>query len=80
MSPGKYHMTHYAFCTAIMNLVRVPTQAISGPLADHVGYKTFFIIVCFASIPSLIVAWFAPFQRDEKADQDQEAAELAKET
>ncbi|GAB5562393.1 MAG: MFS transporter [Synoicihabitans sp.] len=65
MSPGKYHMTHYAFCTAIMNLVLVPLQMISGPMADHFGYKTFFIIVCFAAIPSLIAAWFAPFPRDE---------------
>ncbi|MCF3648307.1 MFS transporter [Synoicihabitans lomoniglobus] len=74
ISPGKFHMTHYAFCTALMNLVLVPTQMISGPLADAVGYKTFFIIVCFASIPSLIVAWFAPFPRDERADQAAEAA------
>jgi hypothetical protein len=64
MSPGKYHMTHYAFCTAIMNLVLVPLQMISGPMADHFGYQTFFIIVCFAAIPSLIAAWFAPFPRD----------------
>ena len=74
MSPGKYHMTHYAFCTALMNLVLVPTQMISGPLADHLGYKTYFIVVCFASIPSLIAAYFAPFPRDEKADQAAEAA------
>ena len=69
MSPGKYHMTHYAFCTAIMNLVLVPLQMISGPMADHFGYKTFFIIVCFAAIPSLIAAWFAPFPRDEEGDE-----------
>ena len=37
MSPGKYHMTYYAFCTAIMNLVLVPLQMISGPMADHFG-------------------------------------------
>ena len=69
MSPGKYHMTHYAFCTAIMNLVLVPLQMISGPMADHFGYKTFFIIVCFAAIPSLIAAWFAPFPRDEVTNE-----------
>ena len=68
MSPGKYHMTHYAFCTAIMNLVLVPLQMISGPMADHFGYKMFFIIVCFAAIPSLIAAWFAPFPRDEHGE------------
>jgi len=65
MSPGKYHMTHYAFCTAIMNLVLVPLQMISGPMADFFGYQTFFIIVCFAAIPSLIAAWFAPFPRGD---------------
>ena len=63
ISPGKYHMTHYAYCTALMNLVLVPTQMISGPLADHFGYRVFFIIVMFASIPSVMAAWFAPFPR-----------------
>jgi PAT family beta-lactamase induction signal transducer AmpG len=61
ISPGKYHMTHYAFCTALMNLVLVPTQMISGPLADWMGYRHFFLFVIVATIPSLVVAWFAPF-------------------
>ena len=68
ISPGKYHMTHYAYCTALMNLVLVPMQMISGPLADHLGYKTFFIVVMFAAIPSLLAAWFAPFPRRVNAD------------
>src|SRR5690606_13198904 len=38
ISPGKYHMTHYAYCTALMNLMLVPTQALSGPMADAMGY------------------------------------------
>lgn len=63
ISPGKYHMTHYAFCTALMNLMLVPTQMISGPLADHFGYKTYFIIVMFAAIPSVLAACYAPFPR-----------------
>jgi PAT family beta-lactamase induction signal transducer AmpG len=61
ISPGKYHMTHYAFCTALMNLVLIPTQMASGPLADAVGYKHFFLFVMIASVPSVIAAWFAPF-------------------
>ena len=56
-------MTHYAYCTALMNLVLVPTQMVSGYLADVVGYRTFFIIVCIATIPSLVVALKAPFPR-----------------
>ena len=46
-----------------MNLMLVPTQAISGPLADRFGYKTYFIIVMFAAIPSILAACYAPFPR-----------------
>jgi PAT family beta-lactamase induction signal transducer AmpG len=69
ISPGKYHMTHYAFANSLMNLMLVPTQMISGPLADHFGYKTYFIIVMFAAIPSLLGAWFAPFPRKIVSDK-----------
>lgn len=65
ISPGRYHMTHYAFCTALMNLVLVPTQAASGPLADWLGYRTFFLLVVAATIPSLLAAKFAPFPLKE---------------
>ena len=65
ISPGKYHMTHYAFCTAIMNLVLWPTTAVSGFLADYLGYLTFFIVVMLATIPSFLAAWYAPFPRVE---------------
>jgi MFS transporter, PAT family, beta-lactamase induction signal transducer AmpG len=61
VAPGKYKMTHYAFCTALMNLVLVPTQMISGPLADWLGYRTFFLFVLAASVPSVVAAWLAPF-------------------
>jgi MFS transporter, PAT family, beta-lactamase induction signal transducer AmpG len=61
IAPGKYHMTHYAFCTALMNLVLIPTQMASGPLADWLGYQSFFVFVMFASVPSVLAAWFAPF-------------------
>ena len=67
ISPGKYHMTHYAYCTALMNLVLVPTQMISGPLADHLGYRVFFIVVMFAAIPSILAAWLAPFRTTPEA-------------
>jgi MFS transporter, PAT family, beta-lactamase induction signal transducer AmpG len=67
ISPGKYHMTHYAFCTALMNLVLIPTQMASGPLADALGYQAFFLFVLVASIPSLVAAWFAPFPHGSSA-------------
>lgn len=71
ISPGKFHMTHYAFANSIMNLTLVPTQMISGPLADAVGYKTYFIIVMFAAIPSVLGAVFAPFPRKSETGQPQ---------
>ena len=61
ISPGRYHMTHYAYCTAIMNLTLIPTQMASGVLADHLGFQTFFLVVMVASIPSILGAFFAPF-------------------
>jgi PAT family beta-lactamase induction signal transducer AmpG len=75
IAPGKYRMTHYAFATALMNLVLVPTQMASGPLADWLGYRSFFIFVMVATIPSLIAAWFAPFPNDpgggvEESEED----------
>jgi PAT family beta-lactamase induction signal transducer AmpG len=69
IAPGKYPMTHYAFCTALMNLVLVPTQMASGPLAQWLGYKGFFLFVMVASIPSVIAAWFAPFPNAESRDR-----------
>ena len=68
ISPGKYQMAHYAFANSLMNLMLVPTQMISGPLADHLGYKVYFIVVMFAASPSILGAWFAPFPRKIAAD------------
>lgn len=65
ISPGRHHMTHYAFCTALMNLVLVPTQMVSGPLADWMGYRAYFVFVVIATIPSLVAAKLAPFPRAE---------------
>jgi PAT family beta-lactamase induction signal transducer AmpG len=63
-------MTHYAFCTALMNLVLVPTQMASGPLADWLGYKNFFLFVVVASAPSILAAWMAPFPNADGKESD----------
>lgn len=68
IAPGKYKMTHYSYATAIMNLVLIPTQAASGPVADWLGYKAFFIFVLIISIPSVIIAWKAPFPDPKDVD------------
>jgi PAT family beta-lactamase induction signal transducer AmpG len=70
LSPGKYQMAHYAFCTALMNLVLIPTQMASGPLADALGYRDFFLFVLVASVPSVIAAWLAPFPNTAAAAEE----------
>jgi MFS transporter, PAT family, beta-lactamase induction signal transducer AmpG len=39
----------------------VPTSMISGPLAEWLGFSTFFFVVMFASVPSAWAAFKAPF-------------------
>lgn len=67
IAPGRATMTHYAFATSLMNLMLVPTNMISGPLAEWLGFSTFFIVVMFASVPSVWAAFKAPFPRDHDA-------------
>jgi len=73
LAPGRSTMTHYAFATALMNLVLVPTNMISGPLAEALGFSTFFFVVMFASVPSIWAAWRAPFPL-EKDDRENATA------
>jgi PAT family beta-lactamase induction signal transducer AmpG len=70
IAPGRSTMTHYAFATALMNFMLVPTTMISGPLADWLGFKTFFFVAMFASIPSVLAAWRAPFPLKESETAD----------
>lgn len=71
IAPGPFKMTHYAFATGIMAL----TKLVTGPLSAVVfralnhNYPSFFTFVLLASIPPIILAWFAPFpQPDETAE------------
>ena len=73
IAPGKYRMTHYAFATSLMNLVLVPTQMVSGPVADWLGYQSFFLFVLVASIPSIFAAWRAPFPCGDDATEEDDA-------
>ncbi len=70
LAPGRSTMTHYAFATSLMNLMLVPTAMISGPLAEHFGFASFFVIVMFASVPSVWAAWRAPFPLPPVAEVD----------
>ncbi|WP_148217978.1 AmpG family muropeptide MFS transporter [Opitutus terrae] len=72
LAPGRATMTHYAFATSLMNLMLVPTTMASGPLAEWLGFSTFFVVVMFASVPSVWAAWKAPFPL--AADESREPA------
>lgn len=60
LAPGRYPTAHYAFATAVMHLVLIPTQALSGPLAAWLGYPAYFAFACVAAVPSLWAAYQAP--------------------
>ncbi len=64
IAPGKYKTAHYAFADGIMALGFMIPSMISGYLSDFVGYKLFFIFVLIATIPSFLVAHFAPFKQE----------------
>lgn len=64
VAPGNYKTAHYAISTGLMALCMMVTGMVSGVLEEAVGYKWFFILVMFATVPSLIVSWLAPFNID----------------
>jgi len=67
LSPGRYRTAHYAFATGIMALTMMLTGMVSGRLQTALHYPMFFAFVLAASVPPVIIAWFAPFrtQREE---------------
>ena len=68
VAPGNYKTAHYAISTGFMALCMMLTGMASGVLEEAVGYKLFFIIVMFLTIPSLLVSWLAPFPIDTSND------------
>jgi PAT family beta-lactamase induction signal transducer AmpG len=70
VAPGNYKTAHYAISTGLMALCMMVTGMVSGVLEEALGYKWFFIIVMFATIPSLIVSWLAPFNIDPSDNAD----------
>ena len=69
IAPGPFKMTHYAFATGVMALTKVVTGWIAGPIYEgfHHNYPHFFLFVLLASIPPIILAWFAPFPQTDAA-------------
>lgn len=68
VAPGNYKTAHYAISTGLMAMCMMITGMVSGVLADAIGYQWFFIAVMFATVPSLVVSWLAPFNIDTSDD------------
>ncbi len=69
IAPGKHQMSHYAFATGIMNLGVMLPGMLSGWLSDLLGYRIFFIIILFFTIPALLITWFVPFSHPDNTQQ-----------
>jgi PAT family beta-lactamase induction signal transducer AmpG len=57
---GGYKTSHYAISTGIMALGMMLPGFASGWLQQAVGYRAFFIIVCFLTIPGMLTIPFLP--------------------
>jgi PAT family beta-lactamase induction signal transducer AmpG len=56
VSDGPTRTAHYAICTGFMALGMMLPGMASGWVQERLGYASFFIWVCFATIPSFLVA------------------------
>ena len=56
VSDGATRTAHYAICTGFMALGMMLPGMASGWIQERLGYANFFIWVCFATVPSFIVA------------------------
>ncbi|MBN2574512.1 MAG: MFS transporter [Deltaproteobacteria bacterium] len=69
LSPGPYRTAHYAFATGVMALNMMLTGMVSGKIQAALHYHNFFLFVLLASIPSIALAWLAPFGKNPDANQ-----------
>lgn len=65
---GRFKTSHYAISTGIMALGMMLPGFVSGYLQQAVGYQTFFIIVCFLTIPGMITIPFLPTEKLDKKE------------
>jgi PAT family beta-lactamase induction signal transducer AmpG len=76
VAPGPYKTAHYTFATAFMGLNMMLTGMIGGAIEQWVGYRTFFILVLVAAVPSILVTVYAPFHHpDSTTAPSEEPAE-----
>ena len=59
---GEHETAHYAICTGFMALGMMIPGMWSGWLQDAIGYRHFFTVVIFATVPSFVVAMWIPLE------------------
>jgi len=57
---GKHKTSHYAISTGIMALGMMLPGFVSGWIQEAVGYRVFFVLVCFLTIPGILTIPFIP--------------------
>ena len=58
VADGAHKTAHYAICTGFMALGMMLPGMASGWIQEQLGYPNFFIWVCVATVPSLLVTAF----------------------
>jgi PAT family beta-lactamase induction signal transducer AmpG len=58
VADGAHKTAHYAICTGFMALGMMLPGMASGWIQEQLGYQHFFIWICIATLPSLLVTAF----------------------
>lgn len=64
VSRGEHQTAHFSICTGFMALGMMFPGMFSGALQEWMGYQNFFLWVMLATVPSFLVAWLIPLERD----------------
>lgn len=72
IAPGPFRMSHYAMATGVMALTRWSTGTASGFVYDLCGrdYRLFFVFMLLASVPPIVLSWFAPFPVQDPEEKE----------
>jgi PAT family beta-lactamase induction signal transducer AmpG len=64
-SKGEYKTSHFAISTGIMALGMMVPGLVSGYVQEALGYFSFFIAVCLATLPGMATIFFIPMEESK---------------
>ena len=64
---SRYQASHYAIATGLMALGAMAAGIVSGMIQARVGYFWFYVSVCAATLPGLLLLRRLPFTEDTEA-------------